>query len=138
MRIILPTSHFTDVLSEKQLEWLVRHLPEPTALTGRPAYPNRILLSGVLKVLRSGCRWRDLNVPGFPSGVTYWRRFRLWERHRADSGESGDVYCPSCIVRRRLTSHRLFSMEPLFPDLPSRIRQDTPGKITGQEPRSCR
>jgi len=49
-------------------------------MTGRPAYPNQTLLPGILKVLRSGCRWRDLNVPGLPSGVTHWRRFRLWER----------------------------------------------------------
>lgn len=32
-----------------------------------------------MKVLRSGCRWRDLDAPGLPSGVTHWRRFRLWE-----------------------------------------------------------
>lgn len=30
--------------------------------------------------MRSGCRWRDLDAPGLPSGVTHWRRFRLWER----------------------------------------------------------
>jgi len=28
-------------------------------------------------VLRSGCRWRDLDIPGVPSGVTHWRRFRF-------------------------------------------------------------
>ena len=47
---------------------------------GRPAYSNLVLLPGILKVLRSGCRWRDLDAPGIPSGVTHWRRFRLWER----------------------------------------------------------
>lgn len=31
-------------------------------------------------MLRSGCRWRDLNAPGLPRDTTHWRRFRLWER----------------------------------------------------------
>lgn len=37
------------------------------------------MLPGILRLLRSGCRWRDLSFPDFPSGVTYWRRLRFWE-----------------------------------------------------------
>lgn len=44
----------TDVLSEKQLAFIAKYLPEPACLTGRPAYTNRELLPGILKVLRSG------------------------------------------------------------------------------------
>lgn len=55
-------------------------MPQPSGATGRPAYSNQVLLPGILKVLRSGCRWRDLDTPGLPSGVTHWRRLRLWER----------------------------------------------------------
>jgi transposase len=33
-----------------------------------------------LRVLRSGCRWRDLDRAGSPSGVTHWRRLRYWHR----------------------------------------------------------
>ena len=40
------------------------------------------LLPGILRVLRSGCRWRDLDRPGHPSGVTHWRRLRYWHRRR--------------------------------------------------------
>lgn len=29
-------------------------------------------------MLRSGMRWRDLNLPGYPDGVTHWRRLRYW------------------------------------------------------------
>lgn len=75
----LPKTHFSDVLSEKQLEFLARQLPRPQADTGRPAYSNLELLPGILKVLRSGCRWRDLDFPGLPSGVTHWRRLRFWQ-----------------------------------------------------------
>lgn len=75
----LPNRYFSDVLSLKQLEFLARSLPQPQAYTGRPAYSNLELLPGILKVLRSGCRWRDLDFPGLPAGVTHWRRLRFWQ-----------------------------------------------------------
>lgn len=62
-----------------QLKALVKYLPEPKAATGRPAYSNLELLPGILKLLRSGCRWRDLDSPGIPSGVTHWRRLKFWQ-----------------------------------------------------------
>lgn len=33
-----------------------------------------------MRILRSGCRWRDLNHRDFPSGVTHWRRLRFWSK----------------------------------------------------------
>ncbi len=53
-------------------------LPVQTAPAGRPSYTNLQLLPGILRLLRSGCRWRDLDLPGYPSGVTHWRRLRFW------------------------------------------------------------
>lgn len=76
----LPNSYGTDVLTSPQLDWLAKRLPEPAEYTGRPAYSNTVLLPGILKLLRAGCRWRDLDIPGFPSGVTHWRRLRFWEQ----------------------------------------------------------
>src|SRR5262252_6437795 len=70
----------TDVLTEIQLAFVASHLPEPANVLGRPAYTNRQLLPGILRVLRSGCRWRDLDLPGYPSGVTHWRRLKFWRR----------------------------------------------------------
>ena len=66
-------------MSEKQLEFIARRLPTPHAYTGRPAYSNRELLPGILKVLRSGCRWRDLNLEDYPDGSTHWRRLQFWK-----------------------------------------------------------
>ena len=77
--IILPLTYSTDVLSEDQLEFIAKRLPQPKAQTGRPAYSNLELLGGILKVLRSGSRWRDLDMDNFPSGVTHWRRLRYWQ-----------------------------------------------------------
>ena len=76
--ITLPNSYNTDVLSETQLDFLAKELPCPKAKTGRPAFLNRELLPGILKVLRSGMRWRDLDDTRFASNVTHWRRFRFW------------------------------------------------------------
>ncbi len=45
---------------------------------GRPWAENRACFEGILWVLRSGARWRDMPVQ-YPSGVTCWRRLRVWE-----------------------------------------------------------
>ena len=79
--IILPLTYTTDVLDEDQLKFVARHLPQPKADTGRPAYTNFELLPGILKVLRSGSRWRDLDRKDLPSGVTHWRRLRYFQKH---------------------------------------------------------
>lgn len=78
--IPLPNSYTTDVLNIPQLEFLAQILPVPCAQTGRPSYSNMELLPGILKVLRSGMRWRDLDDTRFPSGVTHWRRLRFWNK----------------------------------------------------------
>jgi transposase len=77
--IILAKLYHSDVLTDSQLAFLAEQLPEPHAQTGRPAYTNRELLPGILAVLRSGCRWRDLNRFGYPDGSTHWRRMRYWK-----------------------------------------------------------
>ena len=77
--ITLPNSYHTDVLNSQQIEFLASHLPCPKAQTGRPSYSNLELLPGILKVLRSGMRWRDLDNKSFPSDITHWRRLRFWE-----------------------------------------------------------
>lgn len=67
-------------MTDDQLGFVAKKLPGPHAQTGRPAYTNLELLPGILKVLRSGCRWRDLDQEGFPSGITHWRRLRFWQK----------------------------------------------------------
>lgn len=65
-------------MTSSQLGYLAKELPFPKAKTGRPSYSNLELLPGILRVLRSGCRWRDLDSQNYPSGVTHWRRLRFW------------------------------------------------------------
>ena len=79
----MPGISSTDVLTPRQLAFIAERLPEPPhAPTGRSHYANRDLLPGILRVLRTGCRWRDLDRSGCPSGVTHWRRLRYWHRGR--------------------------------------------------------
>lgn len=44
---------------------------------GRPAVSSRACFEGILWVLRSGARWKDL-PSHFPSYATCWRRFAAW------------------------------------------------------------
>ena len=47
---------------------------------GSQADTDRAALSGILFVLRTGMRWRDLPAEmGCGSGVTCWRRLRDWQ-----------------------------------------------------------
>ena len=70
-----------ELLSEKQWKVLEPLFPEPKRRKdgrGRPWASNRECLQGILWVLRTGARWRDLPEP-YPDGSTCWRRLRSWE-----------------------------------------------------------
>jgi transposase len=51
--------------------------PPPSEKGGRPRRTARECVEGILWVLRTGARWRDL-PSHFPSPPTCWRRFRAW------------------------------------------------------------
>jgi len=56
--------------------------PKPRRLKnpGRKPVPDRAALTGILFVLRTGLRWRDLPAEMVcGSGVTCWRRLRDWQ-----------------------------------------------------------
>ena len=46
---------------------------------GRPAVMSRPCFEGILWLLRSGARWKDM-PSHFPSATTCWRRHRDWTR----------------------------------------------------------
>jgi len=66
----------------KKLEPLFPKLKRRRDRRGRPWAENRACFEGVLWVLRTGARWRDL-PPQFPSGSTCWRRLQDWEEQGA-------------------------------------------------------
>lgn len=64
-------------LSDAQWELMRPWLPAPKR-RGRPRADDRRTISGILYVLRTGCRWQDL--PGeYGSPVTCWRRLHQWQ-----------------------------------------------------------
>lgn len=72
--------HATYFLTSSQYEWLADKLPEPTSKT-KHAIPNSELLSGIVFVLRTGCRWSDI-----PASIcthhysSCWRRLNFWRK----------------------------------------------------------
>ena len=49
----------------------------PSPEGGRPRVPPRRCVEGILWILRTGARWKDL-PSCFPSPATCWRRHRKW------------------------------------------------------------
>jgi transposase len=64
-------------LSDKQWSKIEPLLPKLRS-RGRPWADNRRVLEGILWVLKTGARWRDLPKE-YPSASTCWRRLRQWE-----------------------------------------------------------
>jgi transposase len=66
-------------LTEEQWLLISEFFPvtAPAPRGGRPRANVRQCLEGILWVLRSGARWKDL-PRSFPSYVTCWRRFVEW------------------------------------------------------------
>ena len=67
------------VLTDEQWQRIAPLLPKhvPSAKGGRPPAEDRECLEGLLWILRTGARWRDIPVD-LPSGSTCWRRLREW------------------------------------------------------------
>ena len=66
-------------LTEKQWKTFKPLLPEPKSSSkgGQHPAPNRACLEGILWLLRSGARYKDM-PKHFPSGSTCWRRLKWW------------------------------------------------------------
>lgn len=67
-------------LTDEQWRRIAPHLPERTASPkgGPKPKPARDCFEGLLWVLRTGARWKDM-PDCFPSGSTCWRRLRDWD-----------------------------------------------------------
>lgn len=62
------------------IEPLIPSRPAPRGPGGRPRIDDRAALEGILFVLDTGCRWRDLPEQlGCGCGHTAWRRLREWQ-----------------------------------------------------------
>jgi transposase len=66
-----------DILTDNQWAKIEPLLPKLKS-KGRPWADNRKVLEGILWVLRSGARWKDLPAH-YLSSSTCWRRLKKWE-----------------------------------------------------------
>ena len=71
-------------ISDAQWRHIEKLLPPPKASPrgGPKPIDNRRCFEGILWVLRSGARWKDL-PDRYPSPSTCWRRLRDWEEQNA-------------------------------------------------------
>ena len=67
------------MLTDEQWEKIRPLIPPrpPRPKGGRPPADDRACLEGILWVLKTGARWRDL-PPEYPDPSTCWRRLRDW------------------------------------------------------------
>lgn len=68
------------LLTEAQWQKIEPLLPKPKRRRrGRPPKSNRQVFEGILWVLKTGARWRDLPTGFGVSSSVCWKRLRLWE-----------------------------------------------------------
>lgn len=83
-------------------------LRPPSAKGGRPQVEPRCCVEGVLWVLRTGARWKDL-PDRFPSPATCWRRHKVWT-------ETGVWQKAWARLLRKLDRHGRLQREESFAD----------------------
>ena len=84
-------------LSDEQWRGIEPHLP--TDVRGKERVDDRTVISGILHVLRSGCRWKDCPPEYGPPTTIYnrfvrWAERGVWERlfrELAARGRSDDI-----------------------------------------------
>jgi transposase len=64
-------------LSDRAWSAIEPHLPH--GLPGKPRVDDRRVISGILHVLKTGCRWRDV-PPAYGPPTTIYNRFTRWSR----------------------------------------------------------
>ena len=66
-------------LSDEAWTAIEPHLPH--GKPGKPRVDDRTVISGILHVLKTGCRWRDVPAAYAPPTAIY-NRYNRWSRHR--------------------------------------------------------
>ena len=66
-------------LSDDAWAEIERHLPR--GKPGKPRVDDRRVISGILYVFKTGCRWRDC-VAKYGSHTTIYNRYNRWSKRR--------------------------------------------------------
>lgn len=118
------------VLTDEQWERIAPLLPEHphSPEGGRPPADDRECLEGILWLLRTGARWRDIPVD-LPSGSTCWRRLRDW----AGEGVLEDIHA---ILIEELDDLGALDFDELLAD--ATFIRAKKGAPTSEKPRPAR
>ncbi|WP_423136009.1 IS5 family transposase [Methylocella tundrae] len=96
-------------LSDAAWEALAPHLPR--GKPGKPPVDDRTVISGILHVLKTGCRWRDVPTAYGPPTTIYnrynrWSQRRVWQRIFEKMAAVGPVPDELSIDSSHVKAHR--------------------------------
>src|SRR5271170_3188907 len=96
-------------LSDEAWKALDPHLPR--GKPGKPRVDDRTVISGILHVLKTGCRWRDVpSVYGPPTTIynryNRWSQRRVWQRIFEKIAAAGPVPDELSIDSSHVKAHR--------------------------------
>jgi transposase len=96
-------------LSDEAWAAIEPHLPR--GKPGKPRVDDRRVISGILHVLKVGCRWRDVPPEYGPATTVYnrynrWSRRGLWQRLFAQLAASGEVPAELTLDSTHVKAHR--------------------------------
>lgn len=96
-------------LSDSAWSKIEPHLPR--GKPGKPRVDDRIVISGILHVLKVGCRWRDVPAAYGPPTTIYnryhrWSRRGIWQGIFEKMAASGSVPDELSIDSSHVKAHR--------------------------------
>lgn len=96
-------------LSDAAWAAIAPHLPR--GLPGKPRVDDRRVISGILHVLKVGCRWRDCPAEYGPATTIYnryhrWAQRGRWQRLFAQIAASGAVPAELSLDSTHVKAHR--------------------------------
>jgi transposase len=91
--------------------WAVIAPRLPRGRPGKPRVDDRRVISGILHVLKVGCRWRDVPAEYGPATTIYnrynrWSRRGLWQRLFEQIAGSGEAPAELIIDSSHVKAHR--------------------------------
>ncbi len=96
-------------LSDEAWALIDPHLPR--GKPGKPRVDDRRVISGILHVLKVGCRWRDVPPEYGPATTIYnrynrWSQRGLWQRLFAQIASQGELPSELIIDSTHVKAHR--------------------------------
>ena len=96
-------------MSDEAWACLEPHLPH--GQPGKPRVDDRRVISGILHVLKSGCRWSDVPTEYRPPTTIYnrfnrWSGCGIWQRLFEQAAAAGDVAAELSLDSSHVKAHR--------------------------------